>query len=175
VSIDPIEALWITTNAVALVFTAIALWDAWRDRGLAPRGTARRLVARGNVRREFLRLVCQSLLMSIIVPGLSSSRPTPVTLVVAALVAVPIVLLVSSIFDWFDRRALLRIVVADVAKERSTDFTELAKLLRENTRLTKHAGDKADLAYREANTVNQKIDARTHAIARGESVDEGGS
>lgn len=162
-SIGPIELLWITTNGFTFLLTAVALIDALQLPALEP--GARQLVARGNIRRELLRLVVQTLLLLVAVPGLFSDREITLTPALAALIAVPVVLLISTIFDALDRRKL-RLMAFDVIK------AEQASALERIEAAVAVVGDKAEAAYHEANQVNQKIDARTHAIAQGADVDK---
>lgn len=106
--VDLVEAVWFALNAGCLVVTLIALVDARRDQNAVARinGRARKLVTAGNVRREFLRAVVQVLLIVIVIPGLFVDVPIRVTPLLLALMAVPVVLLLSSLYDYRDRRAL---------------------------------------------------------------------
>jgi hypothetical protein len=49
-----------------------------------------------------------------------------------------------------------------LAAKTETHAAELAAVIGENTRLTQHAGERAEAAFVEANTVNQKIAALTN-------------
>lgn len=114
--VDALEAVWIITNATALVVTFAALLDARGTSRIHDSRPARRLVVRGNVRREVMRLVMQVLLLSLVLPGLTLDRPTPLTPFVAVLIAVPIVLLASSLMDAWDRRRLREMLAAEDAE-----------------------------------------------------------
>lgn len=119
--VDFIEAVWIGLNGVCLVVTIIAFIDSLRDRSAVRRlnGRARKLVVDGNVRREILRVIVQVLLIVVVVPGIFVDTPVKVTPLLVIFMAVPVVLLVSSLFDWRDRRNLNRLV-DEVAAQRQT-------------------------------------------------------
>lgn len=154
--IDTLEAVWIIVNVVALVLTAFALLEARQGLAVAT-GRARRILAFGNVRREVLRLIVQSLLLLIVAPGLFIERPTPLNFFVLILMAIPAILLLSTALDAHDRRRLATLVWTEIEAERGQGFARIEKLLRENTEVTRDAGKKADAAYKEANSVNNKI------------------
>lgn len=154
--IDALEVIWIITNTVALLLTALALIEAWQGLAVAT-GGARRILARGNVRREVLRLIVQFLLLLIVAPGLFTERPTPLNLFVLILMAIPAILLASTMLDAYDRRRLVSLVWSDIEAERGVGLDRIEEMLKENTVLTKDAGKKADAAYKEANSVNNKI------------------
>lgn len=160
--VDPIEALWFVVNATTLLLTVLALFEARRDLGIArvddsSSHEARELTARGNVRREFLRVVVQALLISLVVPQLFSDRPVTLSPFVVALILVAMVLLTSTIFDRRDRDALGDMLLDLVKSERATLALEAS--VQENIELTREAGAQAKKAYTEANSVNEKIEA----------------
>lgn len=166
--VDPIEALWFIVNAATLLFTAGALVDARRDYAAAltdgeVTGDARRLTARGNVRREGLRVVVQVLLISIVMPGLFTDRPITLSPVLVALILVPIVLLVSTVLDARDRTRLADMLLVAVRAERSQLALEAS--VQEGNELTREGIRHAEAAYHEANTVNSKIAALTKLVA----------
>ncbi len=142
-------AFWVAVNGTCAILTALALIDAWRLRGIG--GAARRIVARGNVRRVALALAVQVALLSLAVPGYT----------VWKLIAAAVLLLVSTVLDAIDRRSLRHLTLEEVLAERDTTLARIEQKVEE-------VGRQATAAYHEANSVNQKIDARTHAIERGE-------
>jgi hypothetical protein len=179
VSIDAIEAIWIALNLSTFVLTAAALLDALADKRavVALNGHARELIATGVVRRESLRLVVQGFLLAIIVPGLFDDRPTPLNFFVVILMAIPVVLLLSSVLDARDRRAMTVLVAADLLHDRADSFKRIETLITkttgslrkdiaENTVVSQQASDHADRAYHEANSVNEKIALQGEAITK---------
>ena len=134
-SIDLVEAVWIFVNVVALVLTLRAYVDARADREAVRvmNGAARELVATSYVRHAGLLAIAHVLLLSVVLPGLFVDRPVVLTPIVAALMAVPIVLLTSSALDYRDR-GRLAVLVRPVSP-----------------RMAEAAGDLADVAYDEAN------------------------
>lgn len=123
--IDTLEAIWIVSNSIALGITFLSLLDAYESLGLAlAAGTARQLIAHGNVRREWFRLIVQGLLISIVIPGIFTDRPTPLSVFVVILLSVPILLMVSSALDYRERKKLESIVWSDIDTERKRDETE---------------------------------------------------
>lgn len=165
VSINAVEALWISVNGLTLVLTLLALLDAWHDVRVAAdvdRRRARVVTARGNVRREAFRMVAQLLLLAVAVPGAFSDREINLSPALIALIAVPIVLLLASAFDTRDRNRLATLVLEDIANERLK--TALEASVQANIELTKEVGVKADAAYKEANHVNLKIEKLTELV-----------
>jgi hypothetical protein len=160
-SVDYVEALWVILNLVTAALTLSALVDARADRSAVRllNGHARDLAANGIVRREAIRLVVQVLLLAIAVPGLFSDAPRPLTPGLVMLMAIPVLLLLSSFFDARDRKALTVLVAADLLATRATKDAEIIAALHENTRISQKASDAADAAYHEANTVNEKLAA----------------
>lgn len=166
--VDPVEALWFLVNAATLMFTVGALVDARRDQVAArgddsPVSDARRLTASGNVRREALRAVVQILLISIVVPGLFTDRPINLSPALLALIAVPIVLLTSTIFDARDRTRLADMLLVAIRTERSA--LALESSVQEGNDLTREGIKHAEAAYHEANSVNAKIADLTALVA----------
>lgn len=118
-SIDFIEALWIVVNTSTLVLTISAWLDA-RTNEIAVKklnGRATEFAARGQVRRETFRIICQILLISIVIPGLFIDRPVNLSPPVIALIIVPIILLISSLYDARDRKVLTLLAVVRLVSE----------------------------------------------------------
>lgn len=117
---DPIETVWIVMNTVAVLVTGASFLEAmqrWNEaRRLNGKHAARRLVARSNARREGMRAVAQLLLLSLVLPGLTIDRPTPLNAFTFALIAISAVLLVQTVWDTRDRFRLLAILEADAAR-----------------------------------------------------------
>jgi len=120
VNINAIEAFWIGVNALACVITTLAVWDAWSDRAAikALNGRAREIAAAGNVRREVLRLIVQTLLLMLVVPSALNADDIELSYFVIVLISIPVVLLGSTLFDLRDRKRLIGIVAADLEGER---------------------------------------------------------
>jgi len=137
-AVDPIEGIWLAVNLTALVLTAKAYLDARADRQVIreTNGPVRELVAAGFVRHAGLLVIAHLLLLTVVVPGLSVDRAVVLTPTVAALVAVPIVLLTSSVLDARDRRRISFLVAGDLAVV--------------SPRMSEAAGELADVAYDEA-------------------------
>lgn len=145
VDISPIEAFWIGVNGFACLFTTLALIDAWADRQAirALNGRAREIAANGNVRRELLRLVVQNILLLLVVPGIFSDQQVPLNFFVVMLIAIPVVLLISTVADLRDRKRLLAIISSDLDQERRKAMQrieqqneKIAAALQTNTEIT---------------------------------------
>ena len=126
VDVHHVEAIWVLINLTTFVLTLSALIDARADRSAVKllNGHARELVAEATVRREGLRLIVQSLLLVVVVPGLFSSREIVLSPAVVALMTVPVVLLSSSFFDARNRKALTALVAAEIAANHAEDRLE---------------------------------------------------
>lgn len=144
-AVSLVEAVWIALNLSTLVLTFGALIDARADRTAVRllNGNARELAAAGTVRREAIRVIAQTVLLAIAIPGLFSPD-APMTLrsafAIGGLMVVSVLLLFASIFDTRDRKAMTVMVAAELLSERATDFqrleaqnAELAAALAENT------------------------------------------
>jgi hypothetical protein len=178
ISINAIEALWILINATAFAFTAVALWAAWQDRKavLLLNGAARQLQTAANVRREGLRLLVQALFLALIVPSVFSDADIKLSYGLVIIMAIPLVLLISTVLDARDRGRLTNMVVATMESKRDAGLkrieqqgTEMAAAMIENTRVSQEASDRADAAYHEANSVNAKIASQGAALAEQQS------
>ena len=137
-SVDPVEGIWFLVNLVALVITFRAYIDARADREAvrALNGAIRELTATGFVRSAGLLVIAHLLLLSVVIPGLFVDRPVVISPIVLALVAVPIVLLTSSVMDVRDRRRISALAES---------------LVPASPRMSAAAGELADAAYDEAN------------------------
>lgn len=172
--VHPIEALWFVVNVTTLLLTLLALLEARRDLVIAeadttPSHEARELTARGNVRREFLRVIIQALLISIVIPGLFTDRPISLSPIVLALIGIAIVLLASTIFDTRERTKLGQMLLELVKADR--DLLALEASVQTNIELTREgihhaqiAGEKADAAFSEANHANVKLATLTELV-----------
>ena len=161
-SVSLVEALWVAITLSTFVLTFGAFLDARADRTAVRllNGNARELAASGIVRREAIRTVVQAFLLALAVPGLFSARDTPVSFGVVVLMVVAVLLLLASLFDARDRKAMTILVAAELLIERNDAFTRLEAQIAENTQISQQASDHADLAYKEANSVNEKIAAQ---------------
>lgn len=168
-SVGPVEAVWLLVNLVTLILTLVAFVDARADRLTVTllNGKARELAAQGIVRREGFRIIVQVLLLSIAIPGLFVDRDIQLTPILAALIAVPLVLLVSSFLDARDRRHMTALVTADALLIRNSTLDRIERAVEENTEVSKSARKLAQDAYQEANSVNQKLEAQGRQILEG--------
>lgn len=165
-NVNEVEAVWLSVTLAGFVLTLFALWDAWVARGVVKRlnGHAREIAAAANVRREAIRLVVQTLFLIVVIPGLFSDRPLVLSISVAALIAVPVVLLANSVVDTVDRRRLIGVIETAMRLDSERSLGRIEAAIAENTELTQLAADHADAAYKVANNVNQKIASQGEAI-----------
>ena len=124
ISIDAIEAFYILVNTVAVVLTAASLLDARADRAALSNGPIRTIIANGNVRREWIRLAVQLLLLSIAIPAVLSTRATSLSPIVLVLLAIPLLLLLSSILDRRDRDRLRIMTLQSLTAEHQRLFDQ---------------------------------------------------
>lgn len=111
--VGPVELAWVLINGAALILTVLALIDARADARTvrALNGRAREIVTAGNVRREGLRVVAQILLLTLGVPALLSERNVGLSPFVLQLIALALVMLLSTALDARDRTLLTGTVV----------------------------------------------------------------
>lgn len=119
-NVNVIEAVWISLNLSTLILTVSALLDALADRSAVRRlnGQARELAAGGIVRREAFRAVVQALLLAAVIPGTMAPGEATLSFTVAALMAVPVLLLTSSLLDARERKAMTILVAVEMLSER---------------------------------------------------------
>ena len=106
--VSPVEWFWIGVNVVTLALTSIAHADAMANRDAVRllNGKAREIAAGGDVRRERFRIVLQVLLLGLVIPSLLNDRDITLNPFLLNLLAIPVVLCISSIADARERRAL---------------------------------------------------------------------
>lgn len=124
ISIDAIEAFYILVNTVTVVLTVAALFNARADRAALNDGPIRTIIANGNVRREWIRLGVQLLLLSIAIPAILSARETQLSPIVLVLLAIPLLLMMSSIFDQRDRDRLRILALQGLTAEHQRLFDQ---------------------------------------------------
>jgi hypothetical protein len=119
--IGVVEAFWLITLGVACLISTAALADAIADRRAIKslNGKARRIIGAGNIRREAVRLIVQLLLFLLAVPAVFDDRDIPLSPTLVVFLCVPVVLLLNSIFDLIERRALSKIIEDEIEIERS--------------------------------------------------------
>ena len=158
-SVQPFEALYIVIILTAFLLTISAVIDARADRAAVRllNGHARELAAEGNIRREQLRLVILAFLFVIVIPGLFDDSEIPISPLIIALLGIPVVLLISTVFDAKDRRAMTILVTADLVKKQDTTLNRIEDKLDKNTEISQGARDDAHEAAEVANNVNLKI------------------
>lgn len=170
-SVNLVEGLWIFINLAAFSLTLTALVEARADRAAVKilNGHARELAADSIVRREAIRVVVQLLLLSVAVPGLFVDRPIVFTPAVGALMAVPVLILISSFLDARDRKSLTVLVAADLLADTTNELAAIRADIAENTEVSREAVVEARRAYHEANSLNEKIAVQGEAlVAQGE-------
>lgn len=173
-AINSVEFVWVTLNVLTLAFTITAYFDARADRTAVRllNGKARELAASGIVRRESFRVATQLLLLVVVIPSLFREGDTNLSPALAALMTVPVVLLLSSFFDARERKALTVLVTAEALQVKTDALDRIETALAENTAISQEASDHADAAYKEANSVNVKIATQGAAILKqGETMD----
>ncbi len=161
--VDSAELIWIGIVLLAMAFTAAALLDARADRDAVRRrnGRVRTIQTRGNVRREWLRLVTLGVMLGAVITLLPVERVTPT---VVLLMAAPLVILVASALDAVDRRALGRVSDDEIVAERSRVEAKLDALAVQGAGLaaqvtvgtvaaTAAAGDARSAAFRAETSV----------------------
>lgn len=158
--VDALEAVWLALNAIGVVLTIGALLEARRDLRAArddegDRSEPRELTAGGDVRRESLRLIVHTALLSIVIPGLFVDREIILSPILAALFTVPVVLLLQSALDLRERSILTEMLIRMIRDERAQGALESS--VQKNIELTQEAASQAKAAYHEANNVNKKI------------------
>lgn len=177
IHVSPVEAYWVSINGLAALVTLWALVDSIADRRAvaALDGPATELAAAGNVRREAFRLLAQLILLGIAVPALFSDRE--IALITPAgpnwglllLLALPWPIVVNTVGDSLDRKKLKAIVreeleaISGVGAVASAE-QRILRAISENTAVSKHAADRADAAYEEANHSNEKLSDQNKLI-----------
>lgn len=158
-SVDALELLWLVLNLSAFVLTYSAYIDAKADQRAVRllNGSARELAANGVVRRELLRLWVQALLIAVVVPSLVEPSPVPSWYYAVILMAIPIVLLLSTLLDARDRRAMTVLVTSDLLAESQTALSRIEEKLDKNTEISQGAREDAHEAAEVANHMNEKI------------------
>lgn len=128
VDINTVEAVWITINLLTLVVTIYALGSARADQKAVAilNGHARELSAFGQVRREFLRLIVQVLLLGLAIPGLFSDRDIdPLNPFVDTLILISLLIAISSVWDARDRKVLTTMAAVDLIKGQEQGFARI--------------------------------------------------
>lgn len=167
------EAVWFVVTLATFVMTLLSLWDAWVTLGVVKRlnGHAREIAANSNFRREAIRLVTQTLLLFVVIPSLFVDRPIQLNPQIIALTLVPVALFANSALDTLDRRRLIGTVEKAMIAENTKTLGRIEVAITANTELTQVAAEHADSAYREANSVNEKIASQGEIlIAHGEAL-----
>jgi hypothetical protein len=108
IHIGAIEAVYIGLNLVTLGLTSYAAREAYRDRTAVREmnGPLREIAVSGAVRRERFRVVNQGALLALAVPSAFSAQPVQLSPFVAILMAISVLLLVSSYMDLAERRRM---------------------------------------------------------------------
>lgn len=140
-SVHTLQTIWIVLNLTTFLLTLSALVDARADQAAVRslNGKARELAAGAIVRRESFRLIVQTLFLALVIPGIfvRSAEERPYFMVI--LMAAAVVLLVSSLLDARDRRAMTILVTAEVFSHSSDALARIEDKLDENTRISQEA------------------------------------
>lgn len=107
-NLNPVELFWIVTNAAAAALTIPALADARRDAAAvkALNGHALGIIARGNVRREWVRLAMQLVLLAIAIPAAQRPGDIALTPALVLFLSLPVLVLLNTISEARDRARL---------------------------------------------------------------------
>lgn len=124
--VGPVEWFWLVVNVTAALITVLSLRHAYLSRAAvrALNGKAPRLVAGGDVRREWIRLAIQAGLVIVVIPNLFIDREirlftdTGPNFGLIALILVPVGILANSALDAIDRQRLLRTEKVDLIRGR---------------------------------------------------------
>lgn len=125
-TVAPTEAVWSVTALAGLLVTVWGLWDAYGDRRalrLSGRNGARRLVATGNIRREWSRTYVLLCFLALGVyqmqraPVLANQPVTPGGIALTiALVLAALSIVVGSVLDRRERVKLLAYFDTETAR-----------------------------------------------------------
>lgn len=109
-SIGPVEAFWIVLNFTTLVLSVLGFLDARRSvqavKMFDHHGPG--IVAHGDQRREFVRVLTQLSLLSLAIPAAVRPGDTTLSLPIVALMAVAVLVFLNTAGDALDRRRLWR-------------------------------------------------------------------
>jgi soluble P-type ATPase len=114
-TVTPVEDFWMAINMLTAAMTVFGLADAIRARRVvrALNGRAREIVAAGNVRNEFFRMVKASILLVLGLWAVSVPGDTPLSPFVVLMMAYALTLFIGTALDRRDRQALLHLVATD--------------------------------------------------------------
>jgi Na+/melibiose symporter-like transporter len=176
--VNMVEAVWLLICLVGIFTTIMLLIDSMGERETVKdlsngRQALRLFIVRGNIRRESFRLFMQAVLLLAVLP--SALRPgdfdfafdplsrdpervvaTAITVAVLSLMMAPLMLLLTSYFDYRDRQKI-RIMAAEILHVDSDrgDAAILGALAdvgarsRNDHRLTQQHLDAQDVAHRD--------------------------
>lgn len=129
IDLSGLELFWLILNSVTLLVAIYGIIDARRGRQIVEEMggepvelSVRRIVARENIRRDVIRVICQSLLLGIAVPAIFSDRVITLTPILSMLLLLACALAAQGLMDLRERQEIRRILAAD----------EEARLLRED-------------------------------------------
>ena len=143
-SVNPVELFWLSVNSLTFAVTLWALIDARKDLAAvrALNGHIRGIIARGNVRREWVRLGVQALLLGIAVPGLFSDRETAITPVLAMFLCVPVLLLANTLLDHRDRGRVADRLAKDIETARTAQIGRIETLAQDTKDIAEETNDR---------------------------------
>jgi hypothetical protein len=143
---SPIVIYWIASLVIALALTIAALLEAHRDWNALRKfnGSARGVVARATIRREWFRLATQVALLVVALPAITSTREIVMTPSLLALLMVPLFILANTLSDRAMRDRLAHKLAEEIVHERN------ASLLRMEDRLNVRADAREDAAHARA-------------------------
>lgn len=141
IMLNPIEALWITINLATAILTVAALVEARRDWAALKRfnGSTRGVVARANIRAEWIRLAIQVAMLVVVIPAVFSDRELELTLPLLIFLTVPVLLLVNTL-----NARRVRDVIGDKLEDEIKHERD-ASLVRMEARLNVRADERAGI------------------------------
>ncbi len=160
VHLTGIELFWIVTNIITTVLTVVALADAHADWAVLRQfnGSARGVVARGNIRRERIRLLIQVAFLVIAIPAALTARETPISFPLLAFLSVPLLLLLNTLSDRRDRGILADKLSDEILHER---LSSRERLVAMEDRLNAKADERAGIVSDQATELHE-VAADTH-------------
>lgn len=188
-NINSVEWVWLSICVLGVIATIILLLDSLGERALVKtlfngKRKVRHIIVRANIRRESMRLVMQLLLTGAVIPSLfrpgdftfvfdlstdASRVLTAVTVAVLCLMAVPLLLLATSLADKRDRGTLRDLAIQVVREEGLVTNDEIVALIATESLKADRRGERADEAIERSDAAIERGDA---AIERADAVVE---
>lgn len=111
-----IELAWTLVSLAGLLAAVWGVFDAWGDlRALEGVANGRRIIARGYLRAELIRVAIQAILLGLGIGPLLDPAPVRSSVFVLALMAVNVLLLANSVLAGIDRLRIRRTLYSESA------------------------------------------------------------